>query len=320
MSKSSPVPRRSLPSPAAAAGLFDLQVNGFAGVDFQQENLTARDLKKAVAALHAHGTHRILLTLITDSIDRLCAKLANIEAILGKNPPLAATIVGYHLEGPYLLPQPGFSGAHDPRWMHPPSNREFERLWQAARGRIRLMTIAPEWPGSPKFIRRLVARGVRVAIGHSNASADQIDAAIVAGLSLCTHLGNGVPLLLDRHDNIIQRLLARDELYAAFIPDGIHLPPDVLRNFVRAKPRDKVLFTTDSMAAAAAPPGRYRLGRLITVAGADGIVRQPGEKRYFAGSSLTMDAAARNVISMVGWTPSQSLAACSSRVASYLGF
>ena len=309
------------PSPAAtSAGFFDLQVNGFAGVDFQQDNLTARDLKKAVAALRAHGTDRILLTLITDSIDRLCTKLARIEACLKKHPALAATIVGYHLEGPYLLPEPGFMGAHDPQWMHPPSSAEFERLWQAAGGRIRLMTLAPEWPGSPSFIRQLVTQGVRVAIGHSNASADQIDEAIAAGLGLCTHLGNGVPLQLDRHYNIIQRLLARDELYATFIPDGIHLPSHVLKNFVRAKPRNKVLFTTDAMAAAGAPPGRYRLGHLITEADANGIVRQPGETRYFAGSSLTMDAAAANVSSMLGWTPAQALAACSTRVARYLGF
>lgn len=320
MTKRSASPRRSRNPVAAPAGFFDLQVNGFSGVDFQQENLTARDLRKAVTALHAHGTKRILLTLITDSIDGLCAKLANLETILRKHPDLAETVVGYHLEGPYLLPEPGYSGAHDPRWMHAPSSGEFDRLWTAARGRIRLLTLAPEWPGSPRFIRQVVRKGVRVAIGHSNASAVEIDEAIDEGLSLCTHLGNGVPLQLDRHENVIQRLLARDELFAAFIPDGHHLPPHVLRNFVRAKPRDKVLFTTDCMAAAGAPPGRYRLGALRTVAGADGIVRQPGEKRYFAASALTMDAAAANVIAMTGLLPSQALAACSSRVAAYLGF
>jgi N-acetylglucosamine-6-phosphate deacetylase len=260
MTQRSASTRRRQTAAALPTGFFDLQVNGFAGVDFQQENLTARDLRKAVTALHAHGTTRILLTLITDSIDGLCSKLANLETILLKHPDLAETVVGYHLEGPYLLPEPGYSGAHDPRWMHAPSSWEFERLWRAARGRIHLMTLAPEWPGSPRFIRQLVAKGVRVAIGHSNAGAHDLDDAIDAGLSLSTHLGNGVPLQLDRHDNVIQRLLARDELFAAFIPDGHHLPPHVLRNFVRAKPRDKVLFTTDCMAAAGAPPGRYRLG------------------------------------------------------------
>lgn len=314
------LPRKPPPKTQAAAGFFDLQVNGFAGVDFQQPDLSARELARAVDSLHAHGTDRILLTLITDSIGRLCTKLARCEGILRRHPGLARTIVGYHLEGPYLLPERGYCGAHEPKWMHAPSVAEFERLWAASRGRIRLMTLAPEWPGSPGFIRHLVARGVRVAIGHSNASAAQIDAAIAAGLSLCTHLGNGVPLQLDRHDNIVQRLLARDELYAAFIPDGIHLPPHVLKNFVRAKPRPKVLFSTDAMAAAGAGPGRYRIAHLMTEVGADGIVRQPGETRYFAGSSLTMDAAATNVTAMTGWTPAQARAACSSRVAEYLGF
>ena len=193
-------------------------------------------------------------------------------------------------------------------------------MWEASGGNIRLVTIAPELPGSAEFTRHLVSLGVRVSVGHSNADDRSIDEAIRAGLSLCTHLGNGVPQKLHRHDNVVQRLLGRDELYAAFIPDGIHLPPFVLRNFVRAKPMDRVLFTTDCMAAAGAPPGRYRLGKLVTEVGADGIVRQPGEKRYFAGSSLTMDAALQNVRLMVGWTRAQAAAACSQRVARYLGF
>lgn len=306
--------------PHRGDGFFDLQVNGFAGVDFQQDDLGARDLSRAVDALLSHRTDRILLTLITDGIDRLCAKLERIEAVRRRNPRIAATVAGYHIEGPYMLPQRGYSGAHDARLMRPPSIREFDRLWEASAGNIRLVTLAPELPGSPEFIRHLVSRRVRVSVGHSNADERSIDEAIRAGLSLCTHLGNGVPQKIHRHDNVIQRLLARDELYAAFIPDGIHLPPFVLRNFVRAKPMDRVLFTTDCMAAAGAPPGKYRLGRMAMQVGADGIVRQPGEKRSFAGSSLTMDAAARNVQHMVGWTRAHAASACSQRVAKFLGF
>jgi N-acetylglucosamine-6-phosphate deacetylase len=126
--------------------------------------------------------------------------------------------------------------------------------------------------------------------------------------------------VLPRHDNVVQRLLARDELYATFIPDGIHLPSFVLKNFVRAKPTDRVLFTTDCMAAAGAGPGRYRLGQLVTEVGDDGIVRQPGEKSYFAGSSLTMDQAFSNVERMAGLSRTEAMAACSSRVAEYLGY
>jgi N-acetylglucosamine-6-phosphate deacetylase len=304
--------------PGAASGLFDLQANGFAGVDFQQADVPAVELERAARALHRHGTTRILLTLITQTIDRLCARLAHYERLRAGHPVLAATIAGYHLEGPYLHPAPGFHGAHDPSLMKAPDRAEFDRLWAAAGGRLRLLTLAPEWPGSAGFIRHAVSHGVRIAIGHSDADARAIDAAVAAGLTLCTHLGNGVPMQLHRHDNIVQRLLARDDLTATFIPDGLHLPPAVLRNFVRAKPAGRVLFTTDCMAAAGAPPGRYSLGALTVEVGADGVVREPG-KPNFAGSSLTMDRAVANVSAFLGWTPEEARAACSARVAAALG-
>jgi N-acetylglucosamine-6-phosphate deacetylase len=300
------------------SGLFDLQVNGFAGVDFQQPDVAAVQLARAARALHRHGTTRILLTLITERVEALCARLAHYERLCAGDPLLARTIAGYHLEGPYLSPVPGFHGAHDPRLMKPPDRAEFDRLWAAAGGRLRLLTIAPEWPGAAEFIRHAVAHGVRIAIGHSDADARVIDAAVAAGLTLCTHLGNGVPAQLDRHDNIIQRLLACDELTAAFIPDGLHLPPPVLRNFVRAKPAAKVLFATDCMAAAGAPPGRYTLGALAVDVGADGVVRERG-KSSFAGSSLTMDRAVANVSAFLGWPPADARDACSTRVAAALG-
>jgi N-acetylglucosamine-6-phosphate deacetylase len=303
----------------AKGGYFDLQVNGFAGIDFQRGRLSARELSRAVDRLLSHRTNRILLTLITDRIDSLCRKLERVEAIRARNPRIASVVAGYHIEGPYLLARDGFSGAHDARLMRRPIIREFERLWDASGGNIRLVTLAPELPGSPEFIRHIVSRGVRASAGHTDASDRDIDEAIAAGLSLCTHLGNGVPRTLDRHDNVIQRLLARDELFASFIPDGIHLPPGVLRNMVRAKPPGRVLFTSDCMSAAGAPPGRYTLGRTVTQVGEDGVVRQPGRAGYFAGSSLTMDAAAANVQRVLGWTASQANDACSGRVAGFLG-
>lgn len=301
-----------------ATGFFDHQVNGFAGVDFQQPGLDHAALTRAVDGLLAHRTDRILLTLITDRIDGLCAKLANIEKLRAADPKLARVIVGYHIEGPYMSPKPGYHGAHDPDLMKAPDIAEFERMQDAANGRIRIVTLAPEQPGSPEFIRHITQRGVVASIGHSEADDRQIDAAIAAGLTLCTHLGNGIPVQLHRHDNIMQRLLARDELFAAFIPDGIHLPPAVLRNLVRAKPRDKVIITTDCMAAAGAGPGRFRIGRFEVDVGTDGVVREPG-KPNFAGSSLTMDRAADNLRSFLGWNEAEIRAACSDRVARCLG-
>lgn len=300
-------------------GFFDLQANGFAGVDFQRPGLTAEAMARAVAGLAATGTTRILLTLITDTIDAFATQLEQVERLAASNPAVRAMIAGYHLEGPYLLPEPGFHGAHDPRKMKRPDCREFDRLWAAAGGRVRLITIAPEWPGSPDFIRHVVAHGVRVSIGHSNADDRAIDAAIAAGLTICTHVGNGTPMQLHRHDNIIQRLLARDELHAVFIPDGIHVPAGTLRNFVRAKPRDRVLFTSDCIAAAGAPPGRYTVGAIEVEAGVDGVVREPG-KPNFAGSSLTMDRAALNVQRFLGWSESEAHYACGAGVAQVLGY
>ncbi|MDR1280108.1 MAG: N-acetylglucosamine-6-phosphate deacetylase [Opitutaceae bacterium] len=305
---------------SASAPFLDLQVNGYAGVDFQQNGLTPAALEHAMQALLAHGTGRILLTLITDSIDAMCARLEYIERLRRRSELARRIIAGYHLEGPWLLPEPGYHGAHNPALMKAPKLADFCRLHEASGEQIRLVTLAPEWPGSPGFIAHITGKRIRTAIGHSNASDDEIDAAIAAGLTLCTHLGNGVPAQLHRHDNIIQRLLARDELTAVFIPDGIHIPAPVLRNFVRAKPPGKALFTTDCMAAAAAAagPGRYTLGRIVTEVGLDGVVREPG-KENFAGSALTMDHAANNVQAFLGWNREQAFAACSTGVATALG-
>jgi len=285
-------------SRSAQPGLFDFQVNGFAGVDFQSDDLSARDLRRAVDALRDDGVGAIFLTLITDGEEALARRFERIEAMRAADPAIAAVVPGYHLEGPWLCPEPGYCGAHPAQFMGPPSLAAFRRMQEAAGGNIRLLTLAPEWPGSAEFIAEVVRGGVQVAIGHSNASEKDIDGAIQAGARFCTHLGNGVPGMLPRHDNVIQRLLARDELIACFIPDGIHLPPFVLKNFYRAKPAGRVLFTTDAMAAAGAPPGRYRLAGLEVSVGEDGIVRGPNGG--FAGSSLTPRQGVERVAALFG--------------------
>jgi N-acetylglucosamine-6-phosphate deacetylase len=251
-----------------------------------------------VQSLWEHQTRRILLTLITDEIDSLCGKFARLEELRRADAQIAETICGYHLEGPWLSPEPGFCGAHPPERMCAPSLGDYRRLQDAAGGNIRLITIAPEWPGSDEFIAEVLRERVVISLGHTDASEAQIDTAIRAGATLCTHLGNGVPNTLHRHDNVEQRLLARDELTACFIPDGVHLPPFVLRNLFRAKPPGRAIFTTDAMAAAAAPPGRYTIGA-SEVESRDGVVRVPG-KLNFAGSSLTPDRGVSNAAAWLG--------------------
>ncbi len=293
--------------------LFDLQVNGFAGVDFQQEGLALADLRRAVDALRLHQTGRILLTLISDHVDALCWKFEHLERLRGLDPVIKEMVCGYHLEGPFLSPLEGFVGAHRGDVQQAPEYAAFQRMQEAAGGMIRLITLAPEWEGSPEFIEQVTSTSVVVSLGHTDASETQIDKAIRAGASLCTHLGNGVPQVLPRHDNVIQRLLARDELTACFIPDGVHLPPFVFRNLVRAKPPGRVLLTTDAMAAAGAPPGRYQLGN-AEVESFNGMVRQPG-RANLAGSCLTPDQGVINAARWLGIPLAEARVLFSTRVA-----
>jgi N-acetylglucosamine-6-phosphate deacetylase len=284
---------------------FDFQVNGFGGIDFQAETLTLAEMDHAVTVLLRHGVAGIFLTLITDEIDAHCRRLENFERLCAVSSRVAKMVVGYHIEGPWLSPEPGFRGAHPPGPMHAPSLAEFDRLQSAAGGRVRLITLAPEWPGSAECIAAITGAGVHVSLGHTNASEAHIDEAIGAGARFATHVGNGTPLELPRHDNVVQRLLARDELIACLIPDGIHLPRFVLKNFFRAKPAGKVLFTTDAMSAAGAPPGRFRIGRHEIAVGSDGVARNP-RGGGFAGSTLTPDEGVRRCASYIGISIAQS--------------
>jgi N-acetylglucosamine-6-phosphate deacetylase len=298
--------------------LFDFQVNGFAGVDFQSESLDIEDLRKAVDALHEHKTRAILLTLITDEVDVLCRKLERLESFRREDETIAATIRGYHLEGPWISPEAGYHGAHPVHLARRGNPSDYQRLRDAAGGNLKLITLAPEVEGSREVMEGAIADGIRIGLGHTNASMAAIEMAIDCGATLATHLGNAVPQELDRHDNVIQRLLARDELIACLIPDGIHLPPFVLKNYYRAKTPCSVFFTTDCMSAAGAPPGRYRIGPLEVEVGRDGIVHLPGDTR-FAGSSLTMERAVDNISKWLEMTKDETIAACSNLPAAHFG-
>ena len=193
--------------PAPRTSLFDLQINGFAGVDFQHPEITREQMQHAIGALRARETHRIFLTLISAEPDALCRQFERLERFRALDDEIAQTICGYHLEGPFLSPKDGFRGAHPAEVQRAPDLAVYARLQCAAGGHIRLLTLAPEWPGSAEFIAGVAQENVVVvSLGHTDASEAEIDAAIAAGATLCTHLGNGVPTLLPRHDNVVQRL------------------------------------------------------------------------------------------------------------------
>ena len=304
--------------PLKPATLFDFQVNGFAGVDFQSPDLDPGEMAHAVEALRRHQTTAILFTLITDRIDALCRKFERIETIRRLDERVAAVVKGYHLEGPWISTEPGYYGAHPVDLACLPSLPDYRRLRDAAGGHLKLITLAPEMDGCLEVIEEATRDGIRISLGHTNASEQAIDAAIQAGATLATHVGNAAPAHLHRHDNVIQRLLSRDELIACLIPDGLHLPPFVLKNYYRAKPKGRAFFTTDCVAAAGAPPGRYNVGPYVIDVAEDGIVRLPGDTR-FAGSSLTMDRAVDNIVKWLDLERAEAVETCSTLPAGHFG-
>ncbi|HPK01924.1 MAG TPA: N-acetylglucosamine-6-phosphate deacetylase [Candidatus Sumerlaeota bacterium] len=265
---------------------FDPQVNGYAGVDFQDPDVTLDALEHAAEQLARAGCPHFLLTIITGPDDFLRDHFARLAGFLERSERLRRHIPGFHLEGPFLNDNPGYRGAHRPELMTDPQWDRFA-AWQAASGdRIRMLTIAPERAGAVDFIRRAVAAGVFLCAGHSAATRRDLLAAVQAGLRLYTHLGNGAPLEIPRHANVIQDVLSVPGLAASLIADGIHLPPYVLANFARALGSARLVLTTDAMAAAGAPTGRYALAGIALEVGDDRVVRNPNAPG-FAGSALS---------------------------------
>ena len=269
-----------------APGLFDIQTNGFGGIDFQQDGLSEEQLLRAVRKIQASGCTRLLLTLITADWPSLTSRLRNLRDLRANSLELQSAIAGWHIEGPFLSKEPGFHGAHDPALLIEPTPEHILELRSITENDPLLLTMSPEVKGVNQAIQLATARGIKVSIGHTNASAPQIEEAIQAGATAFTHLANGCPRLLDRHDNILWRILSRNDLIVSLIPDGIHVSPALFQLMHRLIARDSICYTTDAMSAAGMPPGRFTLGKLNVEVGADQVVRQPGQN-LFAGSALT---------------------------------
>jgi len=267
-----------------APPLFDVQVNGYAGVDFQRDNLTTDDLLHAVRALRADGCATFLLTLITDEWSQLTHRLRHLMALRAQSHELESAIAGWHIEGPFLSPEPGFHGAHDPDLMLDPTPEHIHELRAITGNDPLLLTLAPERRGAIEAIQLATSLGIKVSLGHTNASTDVLAQAVQAGATMFTHLANGCPRELDRHDNILWRVFDTPGLTPSLIPDRIHVSPSPFRLIHRAL-SNSVFYTTDAMSAAGAKPGRHTIGKLEVEVGADQIVRQPG-KTNFAGSAL----------------------------------
>jgi N-acetylglucosamine-6-phosphate deacetylase len=293
-------------------GLFDLQVNGFGGVDFNGPDLTAGRAERALAALRATGVTRCLPTLITSSFEQFASRARVLSRMADR------AIAGLHMEGPYVSPEDGPRGAHPREHIRPASIEDFNRRQDAAGGRIALVTLAPEVEGARPLIDHLVSHGVRVAIGHSAATPADIAEAIQRGATLATHLGNGCSAMLPRHPNPIWELLAADGVFASLIVDGHHLPGSTVKAMVRAKGTSRTFLVTDAMAAAGCAPGRYTVGETVADLDDKGRVSLPGTP-YLAGSSLTMDRAIANTVRFTGLSIEDVVPMASTQPAGYLG-
>jgi N-acetylglucosamine-6-phosphate deacetylase len=278
-------------------GWIDLQVNGFAGVDYNSPQAPPEQIAHSIREMFRTGVTRFFPTVITGSADGITAALRNLAAAKEQIPEGAA-MEAFHLEGPYISPEEGPRGAHPLQWVRPPDLDEFRRFQDAAQGHIRLVTLSPEWPAAPRFIESLVQQGVAASIGHTNANADQLADAVGAGATLSTHLGNAAHRVLPRW-NYIWDQLSDDRLAASFIVDGFHLSRSFLNVALRAKGLERSILITDAVMPAACQPGKYRLGEVGVELHDDGSVRLSGGTRL-AGSALTMNRAVENVIRQAG--------------------
>ncbi|PJZ04499.1 N-acetylglucosamine-6-phosphate deacetylase [Pantoea rodasii] len=251
---------RSLSEPDSdlilAPGLVDLQVNGFQGVDFNHFPFSEQDVLHATQALWQQGVTSFMPTVITAQPEEIAQALQRLASACEHYSDVALAVPAFHLEGPFLSSEDGPRGAHPREAICAPDIALFERWQHAAQQRIGLLTLSPEWPQSCELIRHCVAQQVRVAIGHTSATAAQIHDAVLAGASLSTHLGNGAHLQLPRHPNYIWQQLAEDALAATLIADGDHLPAEVLKVFLRAK-GEQALLVSDVTRFAGQPPGIY---------------------------------------------------------------
>lgn len=288
---------------APAAGYFDLQVNGYAGVDFNADDLTAENLHRACAKMRADGVSQALATIITADLGAMTHRLQRLVACRAADPLATEVLAGFHVEGPFISATPGYVGAHSAARTCDASQAAAAQLLDAADGLVRLVTLAPERDPRGVVTQWLVQRGVAVSAGHCDATLDQLCASIDAGLSMFTHLGNGCPLMMHRHDNIIQRVLSlADRLWIMFIADGVHVPLVALKNYLSLVGPERAIIVTDAIAAAGMGPGMYSLaGRQVVVD--DRLATWAADRSHLIGSACPMPRVVENLAGELGLSP-----------------
>lgn len=301
-----------------APALFDLQINGSLGISSNSPTLTVEQVRIVVDECRRHGIGGLLPTLVTNSFEALAHGFVTLGRACETDPVVAAAVPGFHLEGPFISPEDGPRGAHPKAHVRDPDLEQFRRWQDAAGGRIRLVTLAPERPGALRFIEGLTRSGVVIAIGHTAATPAQIRDAITAGAKLSTHLGNGSHAMLPRHDNYVWEQLAADELWASFIPDGNHIPPSIVKTVVRMKTPARAIITCDASSLAGMQPGIYHEWGMDLEVQPGGKVVVPGTP-FLAGSGVFTDVCVGNAIRMAGVSLADAIDMASARPRELLG-
>lgn len=272
-------------------GYVDLQVNGYRGVDFNQPTTSVAELRQAAEAMREAGVSQALPTVITGSLDSMCQCIRTIRTAIEQDTICASIFAGVHVEGPFISSTPGYIGAHPPQHALSADMKAIEQLYMAGEETIKLVTLAPEVDKHGSLTQYLRDRKVVVAAGHTDASLDDLDCCIESGLRLFTHLGNGCPPEMHRHDNIIYRALSRsDRLYYTLIADGFHVPKLLFENLLRWVPLRHLAVVSDAISAADLGPGTYRLGGREVSIGPDKAARDPSGKHFVGSASSMRDA------------------------------
>src|SRR5580700_5287743 len=285
-----------------APGFVDIHMHGGAGLDVMRARVS--QLPHLNRFLTTHGVTGYFPTTVAAPLDQTCAALERLADVIeaaqnfhaSNGEPIQAPPLGIHLEGPFLSHKR--RGVHPPEYLVAPTLEVFEGFWQAARGQVRMMTIAPELPGALEVIAEAARRKVCVSIGHSDAVLEAARAGVQAGARHATHTFNAMRPLDHRDPGILAEVLTDTQLSADIIVDGIHVAPEVVQIFLRQKGLERSVLITDATAAAGMPDGTYQLGP-IQVEVKDGKCTKDGN---LAGSVLTMDLAVRNVTQFAGWS------------------
>lgn len=308
------------PNLIIAPGFFDNQVNGFAGVSFSfgGSDLTFEGVEKATTELWKKGVTTYLPTLTTNTKE-LLAKNLKILADASDDERLRGSIPGFHLEGPYINPEDGYRGAHPKRFVRLPDWQEFSELNEAANHKIMEITVAPEMEGALDFISNCSKEGVVVAIGHHNAPADVVKAAIDCGAKIATHLGNGAANMINRHRNPFWSQLADDRLMISIICDGFHLLPEEIKTFHAAKGTDRTIITSDVTSYAALEPGIYhtQTGETIELT-EEGMLRYPAQNVLY-GSASPITKGVGHIMEVTGCTLAEAVQMASTNQANLFG-